>query len=289
MKLRAIAAVAAVSLLVAACADGSSTTSTTSGGGTIDHPTGARQLVLRVATGGGFTAPEYQLRTIPEFSLYGDDSIITPGPQIEIYPPPALPSIQTQPVSEDGVQAILQAAIDAGVDTGVDMTDMGSTMIADAPTTTFTISVNGATNTFAVYALGMGSGDCPKGMAAAECDARTALSSFVGQLSKLDGWLPAGSLGEMATYDPTGSRVYVGDVRHDEQLPQKKAAWPLEPPLASFGDDTGTGYRCGVVTGSDWTTLQPVAAGTNELTPWTSDGTSYGLVFRPLLPDETGC
>jgi hypothetical protein len=289
MKLRAIAAAAALTLLVAACADGSSTSST-SGGETIDHATGADQLVLRVETGGGFTAPDYQLRTIPQFSLYGDGSIITPGPQIEIYPPPALPAIQAQPVSEDGVQAILAAALDAGVDTGVDMTDMGSTMIADAPTTTFTISVNGASNSFGVYALGMGSGACPKGMAATECEARTALSSFVRKLGRLDGWLPSGSLGETATFEPTGSRVYVGDVRHDAQLPQQKVAWPLEPPLASFGDDTGTGYRCGVVTGSDWiTTLQPAAAGTNELTPWTSEGTAYGLVFRPLLPDETGC
>ena len=287
MRFRVIAPVTLVALLTAACADGSSTTSD---GGGIEHPTGADQLVLRVETGGGFTAPEYQLRLIPEFSLYGDGSIITPGPQIEIYPPPALPSVQSQPVSEEGMQAILQAAIDAGVDSAHDMTDMGSTMVADAPTTTFTISVNGATNSFGVYALGMFEGDCPDGMSKKECDSRSSLSSLVGQLGDLQSWLPAGSLGTMATYEPSGSRVFVGDVRRDADLPQPKVAWPLDPPLASFGDDTGAGYRCGVVAGSDWTqTLEPLAAGTNELTPWTSGGTRYGLVFRPLLPDETGC
>ena len=287
MKLRAIAPVALVALVAVACADSSSTSSNDGG---IEHPTGADQLVLRVATGGGFTAPEYQLRLIPEFSLYGDGSIITPGPQIEIYPPPALPSVQAQPVSDDGVQAILQAAIDAGLDTDHDMTDMGSTMVADAATTTFTISVNGTTNSFGVYALGMFDGKCPDAMSAKECDTRGILSSFVQQLGDLQSWLPAGSLGEMSTYAPTGSRVYVGDVRRDAQLPQQKVAWPLDPALASFGEDTGAGYRCGVVTGTDWTdTLQPLAAGTNELTPWTSGGISYGLVFRPLLPDETGC
>jgi hypothetical protein len=287
MKLRAIAAAATVTLISAACADASSTTS---GGGGIEHPTGAGQLVLRVETGGGFTAPEYQLRLLPEFSLYGDGSLITPGPQIEIYPPPALPSVQTQPIAEDGVQAILQAAIDAGVDTDQAMTDMGSTLIADAPTTTFTISVNGATHSFGVYALGILEGDRPQGMSKDEFDARQALSAFVQQLSDLQSWLPAGSLGEMTTYDASGARVYVGDVRHDDQLPQPKIAWPLDPPLASFGEDTGAGYRCGAVTGADWTdTLQPLAAGANELTPWTSEGVKYGLVFRPLLPDETGC
>jgi hypothetical protein len=287
MKLRAIAPVALVVLIAAACAEASSTTSDDGG---IAHPTGADQLVLRVETGGGFTAPEYQLRLIPEFNLYGDGTIITPGAQIEIYPPPALPSVQMQPVSEDGVQAILQAAIDAGVDADHDMSDMGSTMVADAPTTTFTISVNGTTNSFGVYALGMFEGNCPEGMSAKECDARTALSSFVAQLSDLQSWLPAGSLGETATFEPSGSRVNVGDVRRDADLPQKKVAWPLEPPLASFGEDTSAGYRCGVVTGADWTdTLEPLAAGTNELTAWTSDGISYGIVFRPLLPDESGC
>ena len=287
MKLRVIAAVAAVALTSAACADSSSTTS---GGDGIEHPTGADQLILRVETGGGFTAPEYQLRLIPEFSLYGDGSLITPGPQIEIYPPPALPSVQTQPISEDGVQAILQAAIDAGVDTDQDMTDMGSTMIADAPTTTFTITVNGVTNSFGVYALGILDGNRPEGMSKEEYDARQALSSFVQQLGDLQSWLPAGSLGETTTYEAPGTRVYVGDVRHDAQLPQRPVAWPLDPPLASFGEDTGAGYRCGTVTGTDWTgTLQPLAEGTNELTPWTSEGAKYGLVFRPLLPAETSC
>lgn len=287
MKLRVIAAVATVALASAACADGSSTTS---GGDAIAHPAGADQLTLRVETAGGFTPPEYQLRLIPEFSVYGDGSLITPGPQIEIYPPPALPSVQTQPIAEDGVQAILQAAIDAGVDTGRDMTDMGSTMIADAPTTTFTITANGATNSFGVYALGAFDGDRPQGMSKEEYDARQALSSFVQQLGDLQSWLPAGSLGEMTTFQAAGVRVYVGDVRHDDQLPQPKIAWPLDPPLASFGADSGAGYRCGAVTGADWTdTLQPLASGTNELTPWTSEGATYGLVFRPLLPDETGC
>jgi hypothetical protein len=287
MKLRAIALAAAVTLAAAACADGSSTTSGPDG---IEHPTGADQLILRVETGGGFTAPEYQLRLIPEFSLYGDGSLITPGPQIEIYPPPALPSVQTQPISEDGVQAILQAAIDAGVDTDADMTDMGSMMVADAPTTTFTISANGVSNTFGVYALGFLDGNRPDGMSKEEYEARQALSAFVRQLGDLQSWLPAGSLGEMTAYEATGSRVYVGDVRHDDQLPQPKIVWPLDPPLASFGEDAGAGYRCGAVTGTDWTdTLQPLAAGANELTPWASDGATYGLVFRPLLPDEPGC
>jgi hypothetical protein len=52
----------------------------------------------------------------------------------------------------------------------------------------------------------------------------------------------------------------------------------------------GVAERCGPVTGSEWITkLRPLAAKANQLTPWTSQGSSYELAFRPLLPDEIAC
>jgi hypothetical protein len=47
--------------------------------------------------------------------------------------------------------------------------------------------------------------------------------------------------------------------------------------------------RCGTVTGEDAASLLGLAEQANQLTPWTSDGTSYALLFRPLLPDESDC
>jgi hypothetical protein len=47
--------------------------------------------------------------------------------------------------------------------------------------------------------------------------------------------------------------------------------------------------RCVVVDGEDWTTLEPLAAGANQATHWSSGGAEYGLRFRPLLPGESGC
>ena len=46
----------------------------------------------------------------PFWSLFGDGTLIVPVPQIEIYPGPALPNLTATPVSEDGIQAILEAA-----------------------------------------------------------------------------------------------------------------------------------------------------------------------------------
>jgi hypothetical protein len=44
-----------------------------------------------------------------------------------------------------------------------------------------------------------------------------------------------------------------------------------------------------VVTGEDVPTLLAAARNANALTPWTSGGTEYQLIFRPLLPDEISC
>ncbi|MDP9119104.1 MAG: hypothetical protein M3M93_02345, partial [Actinomycetota bacterium] len=66
---------------------------------------------------------------------------------------------------------------------------------------------------------------------------------------------------------------------------------PLDAGLAGFGDkadDPGL-YRCGVVEGADWAAVREAASGANELTPWTDAGTRSSILFRPLLPDETGC
>jgi len=51
----------------------------------------------------------------------------------------------------------------------------------------------------------------------------------------------------------------------------------------------GTVTRCGVVAGEDLTTLLAAAGDANALTPWTSGGTQYHLILRPLVPDEHGC
>ena len=210
---------------------------------------------------------------------------------IEIYPPPALPSLQSQTVDSAGVDAIATAALDAGLDTAGDLTDMGTVAIADAPDTVFTLHADGVDTTVRVYAL-TALQERPPTMSKEEWDARVALNGLVEDLMDLPSWLPDGSIqGEPVPYVATGTRVYVADYQGQRDLAQSPVAWPLEPSLASFGDDDAmSGYRCGTVTGDDWTqTLEPLAEGANQLTPWTSDAGRWSLRFRPLLPDERGC
>jgi hypothetical protein len=292
MKLRT-AAVTLLTISLVACADassGSGSTSDSPSTGPLTHPTGSDQILLRVAYEGGFIPIEYTLSSMPSVSLYGDGTLITPGAQIDIYPSPALPAIQEQHLTEEGVQAILQAALDAGLDTDQDLTDLGSVGIADASTTVFTLDANGEQHTVRVYALGE-LGDRPAGMSQDEFRARAELQAFVAKLGALDGFLPDGSIDPATLYEATSARLFVSEYRGDPDLHQQPVPWPLTEPLVRAGDAVAPGgYRCLPVTGADWTdTLMPAAQSANQLTPWVSDGERWSILFRPLLPDEHGC
>jgi ribosomal protein L18 len=132
-----------------------------------------------VAYEGGFVPYEYTLGSTPFWSLFGDGTLIVPGPQIEIYPGPALPNLTATPVSEDGIQAILEAAREAGLMDGD--ANYGDQCIADAATTVFTTNADGTTTVVSAYALDVGepAGTCgndrdaeARGKLAADRDAR---------------------------------------------------------------------------------------------------------------------
>jgi hypothetical protein len=288
-------AIAAVAVLASACG-GVANDDPGSGGATgatgatgIEHPTGADQLILRMAHEGGFVPYEYTLASTPFWSLFGDGTLIVPGPQIEIYPGPALPNLTATQLSEDGIQAILQAAEDAGLmDGDKNYVDM---CIADAATTVFTTTADGTTSVVSAYALDAGqpSGTCGDSK---DADARAKLVAFQTKLTDLQGWLPAGSLGTERAYHPTELRVDILPYQGDAELPQDPIEWPLDPPLDGFGEtvpSSPAATRCGVVSGEDLKTLLAEAKDANALTPWTSGGTEYQLILRPLLPDEHTC
>src|SRR5207249_10841518 len=75
---------------------------------------GSNELVLRIAIAGGLLAPGADLANLPVISAFGDGSVITQGPQIMIYPGPALPNLQVQRLSDAGMRRLLDAAAGAG-------------------------------------------------------------------------------------------------------------------------------------------------------------------------------
>src|SRR5262245_27637503 len=305
-------AMAAVAVLASACGrlsdDGPGAGGSGPSGGTggISHPTGAGDLVLRVEYQGGFVPYEFILSSVPFWSLFGDGTLILTGPQIEIYPQPALPPLVRTPITEDGVQAILEAAREAGLLDGD--RDYGDQCIADAATTVFTTNANGTTSVVSAYALdvGVGQGTTAGGGSGAtgstgqpvescgspkDADERAALAAFQAKLGDLTSWLPEGSVGEETPFEPAEMRVYVLPYKGDPELPQKAMDWPLDTPLSTFGEPLAQDpqTRCGVLTGDAFEQVYAAAQTANPLTPWKSEGTDYRLILRPLLPDEHTC
>lgn len=255
----------------------------------ITHPTGADELVLRVDVGGGFVPIEFTLTQFPSFSLYGDGRIITLGPQIEIYPGPALPNLQVTRISEEGIQRVLEEARAAGL-LGPDH-HYDYPGIADAATTTFTVVADGSTHVISAYALAEGFDDGL--LEEDEREARQGLLDFQARLTDLRSWLPDGAVGEETPYETDELRIFVraGAPVAEPELEQRPLDWPLPGELATFGAPAqpSPDFRCGTVTGEALRQVLDRAARANTLTPWTSNGESYALFFRPLLPDESGC
>ena len=289
------ATVLSIAILTGACANastgdgpGDGGTGSSSGPTGPTSPAGSAKLVLRIDQVGGFVPIQYNLTRLPMMSLYADGLVVTPGAQIEIYPGPALPALSQRRLSPDAIQLLLQAAIDAGLDKDRDLRTM---MVSDAPTTVFTLTIDGQTHTTQVYALDFDLGPDPVGMSEDEFQARKDLAAFQAKASDLS-WLPEGSVTDEGMYQPTSLRIFSSAYRPDPELTQAPIGWPLTPGLDLFGESVQNapeGMRCGTVAADAAAMLLPLAEQANQLTPWTSDGTWYGLSFRPLLPDESGC
>ncbi len=266
------------SLIVAACGGGADTSSpTTPGAGTWDRDPTAPIVVIE--TFGGFVPVEVSLGQMPEIALYGDGTIITRGPTIAIWPGPALPNLVAARLDDAAIESILARAASSGVLNPLD--DYGSANVADAGTTRITVTVDGEPRIAEIYALGIGmSGGETPGMNSAQLTARRGASDFIDFVRQLADAAPA------TEFVPTAYAVRPWPFGG---VPTESAGmeWPFGS-LAALGNADAFG-ECVVVDGSDAVQLAEVAGQATSQTPWVSDGVSYGLVFRPLLPHESSC
>jgi hypothetical protein len=274
-------------------------------GGETQHPSGPEDPILQVEAGGFYGPLAWTFRELPSFSLYGDGRLIVPAPRIERYPAPVLQGLTVRRMSEEAVQAILAEACDAGL-LGANRDYPGEGMGTDAGTTTFTVNAEGERQVVSVYSFE----EHPKYAPWGERGARTRLRDFVSLLSSPEKWLPPGSFGEEEAFTPDRLRIFTTpyELRSGEFLPPlnedfpepppgqlPEVDWPLAESIAAFGepqdpDQGGTEtVRCGVVRGEALEAMLDAAEEASEFSPWLSDGRRYGLVLRPLLPEERGC
>jgi hypothetical protein len=234
-------------------------------------------LVLRVEHIGGFVLPSTLVARLPVVSVYADGRVISEGPVVALYPPPALPNLQVRTIGPGEVQDLVDHALAAGV---AETSDLGSPPVADVPTTRFTVVTTEETYVRDAYALWETPED--NGLTPEQRDARERLTDLLtaltDQSAATEPYVPEAVAAVASPWIDPG-----------DGLPQPEQPWP-GPALP--GESTGgpPDVTCVTATGDEARPLLDAARSANAATPWvTGNGTRWSVLLRPLLPDERGC
>lgn len=247
----------------------------------INHPTGATDVVLRMEQGGGFVPMEFLVTQAPQFTLYGDGTVVfrpLPDASGVAFGDP-LPPFLTGRVSEADVQALLAYALDTGHLRDAKDFYMDAT-IADAPSTYFVIKADGVDKTVNVYALGIDVQNSP------DAADRAAFADLAKRLGSFETEARAGAVDAVVSYDPDLYRVTLFDQAGAEPQTQP-IDWPwkdLTPADFVKGDEPGA---VKMLTREQTSKLIDVPNG-GQMSIWVKapDGSVVEFGVRPLLPDE---
>lgn len=239
----------------------------------------AAVAVIRIEQTPGMLPPWESTRWYPYVALYGDGRLITQGPQMDIYPGPALPNLQVTHFSGHAVEQALAWAAEAGLQ-GPDR-QLGP-MILDAGATLFTVVTPAGTHHTSVTDM------------ASTDQEIAALREFQDVMTSLATWLPQDVASDAAPFQFDRMRV-ISFPADPQSLPDPAFAsevdWPLESDLATLGVAwwEPAQYRCFELAGEDLAAALPVFATANELTLFVSADATYQLYLHPLLPDDEAC
>jgi hypothetical protein len=282
---------AAVSLLLlttAGCAGPGGAAPTPVAAGSSGAAAPVTPVAVRIEQVGGFMGEARAAVRVPMVSIYPDGRVITQGPVLMIYPGPALTPLLVRKISPAAVQTLIGKATAAGVRNGA---ELGRPGIADASTTRFTVTTAGGTQTTDAYALTEGAGSDMSALSADQQAARKKLAELVQQLTDLSATLGADQVGPEQPYRPQALAALAGPwekPQEDGVTPPPAQEW-TGPALPGEPVSPGGALGCTTVAGAQldgmWETVQKA----KQTTPWTWGGKPWGVSFRPMLPDETGC
>jgi hypothetical protein len=251
--------------------------------GTIEHATGATDVVLRLDEGGGMMIRGGGATLVPPFTLYGDGTVVFRNPALE--PPPAIGPVmvgnpmRTARLDEDQIQDLLNFALTEG-GLGVAKLQYDNPMLADAGTAIFTIRAGGLDKTVNVYALGLDDPTTP------DRPARAAFTKLSERLTNFD------QNGTIATdvYIPTGYRGIMLDTGGFPGEAPIEWPWDDITPADFTGDEANGLPPTRAMTAEELAVLgiEGIEGGFQGMTLIDPDDPtkSHSFGVRPLLPDE---
>lgn len=238
-------------------------------------------LFVSVEVGGGFSPVGADFRQPPTATVYADGTVFAPGAITLQYPGPAILPVFTGSIAQPEIDEILAAAEEAGLTE--ERSEWGDPPVADAPTTTITVVVDGEARVNSIYALGSEGGP-PGAPGQAEGDsegARQQAQDFVDLVSS--------KVTESAQeqYEPDRYRVLPIEPgtgpQPDPAVQPQSRDWP-------YPDLTLEPFRCVAVTGDRATQFGEALAESSEITLWrTESGEEFFLSVRATLPHEPDC
>jgi hypothetical protein len=253
--------------------------------GTIDHRTGATDVILQMEQGGGFVPIDFLASQAPMFTLYGNGVIVF-QPLITTFPEPDANGVvhaipwRTAKLDEAQIQELLEFALGAG-GLGTARATYMADGVADAPSTIFTIRAGGLDKTVDVNALS------EEQQAGPDSLARAAFFKVFQRLSDFDrkGTIPSD------VYLPDRYRGVIFEREPDASLKPIEWPWPAVKPSdfkQPAQDGNGPAFPHRVFTADEISALKlaNIEGGAQNLVLKAPDGKLYSFILRPLLVDE---
>lgn len=253
-------------------------TAPTSDPAAIEHSTGPMDVVFRFEQGGGFVPMGFFATQAPQFTLYGDGTVIFRDLTAAL---PENDNLGRQTpyviarLSEPEIQAFLRFALaESGL--GVARASYNPGNVADAPTSTFTVRAGGLDKAVSVEALGF---DNPQSPDTAILKALAALgeriSNFATSIDDEITWIPERWRGVLTpdAFNPTVAWPW-------SDLAPADFIQPADPDAPQFPIHTLTSDDVAALG------LTGIEGGFAGLALSGPDGTTYTLALRPILPDE---
>jgi hypothetical protein len=247
--------------------------------GAISHPTEPDAVVLRMEQVGGFVPMEYNAVRLPQFTLYGDGTVIYQGP-----PPPFDPGAHREPLrkatmTEEQIQALLAYALGRG-----GLLDARAhyphPLVADAPSTVFSINAGGADKKVTIDALEEGEPTAPDDVAE-----RRRFGQLMTTLSTFGEAVVSGEAVAAGEYEPVAYRAAVVEAA-GAQGEMRDWPWQDLSPDDFLADQQG-GFRTADLTPEQARALaDDPRGGVLAVIVTGPDRAPYTISMRPLLPDE---